>query len=207
MQLRPADNDGEAIAEAQHDRRRHERDELVASRDPDHKHEATTDHDGWEKQLNALTVPARLRRSWDQCRNNSCESSLRPVDHPRASAEEAADQPHNPSGVYSNRWLDVRHEGKGNRLRDLGEADGDSECHLRLDKGRLLRRRHLPPALDVKEFLHGGRAGQPLHPVLVQLWLGTCLHRPGLCLLRDRRVRRDGRHLHLSDVDKWSRWA
>ena len=119
----------------------------VSTDGPDDQHEGAGAHDRREERLNSRAVlPGRVRHS-DECANDGRIRSLGTVDHARAAAEERADETDHPRGVQRDGRLDVRHEGEGDRLGDLSEANGDAKQHLSLEKVDLARRRPRVPLL------------------------------------------------------------
>mmetsp|Transcript_15379 Transcript_15379/g.35989 ORF Transcript_15379/g.35989 Transcript_15379/m.35989 type:complete len:534 (-) Transcript_15379:7-1608(-) len=171
VQLRVANHYREAIAEAQHHRGGNEANEFVSTGEPDQQHEASTDHDGREEELDPLAVASRHCGFGDQRRDDRRKRSFGAVDHARAPTEDAADEPDDPRSMDRNGRLDVRHEGKRDGLGNLGKADGDAKSHLGLHKADLFRGAHGPPTVDVEELLPRVGAAEPEKPAArVRRW-------------------------------------
>ena len=64
--------------------------------------------------ISVIPQPSPVTCRWNEGPNDRREGAGGAVDHPRAPAEGAADETHDPRRVESDGGLDVGHEGEGN---------------------------------------------------------------------------------------------
>ena len=128
LQLGEADDDGQAVHEAQHDRIGHHADELAPPQRARDQLEEPHQDDGGEEVLHAVGA--------DEFHHDHGEGARRARYHARAPADQRRDQPDGERGVEPDQRVHARHQREGHRLRHQRQRHRQPGQHLHLQQRR-----------------------------------------------------------------------